>query len=278
MVSDLRTLETFVEVADCLSFADAGRRLGLPAATVTTRIKSLEAQLGVRLFDRSTRTVAVTAEGQIFLTHSQIALHELMLAHQAVGAAQEATGQVRVSIPAAFPMAQFAGITGRFRSTYPDISIKVYVDDRPASFIEDGVDLALRGGAPGGDGLIARHLNDTEVIFVGPPGRLGDDSLPVLRPLEKRLGAKDKLNGLSTRSLQLSLAFVASGQARAYLPRSMCEAALAAEQMEEGDGPDGPHAPLPLFLVYHHKQHQPKRVQLFKDILIQELSTPTHEI
>ncbi|NVO56941.1 LysR family transcriptional regulator [Rhodobacteraceae bacterium B1Z28] len=277
MALNLRALETFVEVADCLSFTDAGRRLGLPAATVTTRIKSLEAQLGVRLLDRSTRTVAVTAEGQIFLAHSQKALHELMLASEAVGAAQETSGQVRVSIPAAFPMDQFARVVGKFCSAYPDISIKIHVDDRPASFIEDGVDLALRGGAPGGDGLIARHLRDTEVIFVGPLERLADDSLPVLRPLAKRIGTIDKRNGPSTRSLQLSLAFVANGQARAYLPRSICKEALAAAQMEEGSGPDGLHDPLPLFLVYHDKQHQPKRVQLFKDILIQEFALSAHE-
>lgn len=272
MITDLRALETFVEVADCLSFADAGRRLGLPASTVTTRIKSLESRLGVRLLDRSTRTVTTTTEGQLFLIHCRKALHELALADEAVGAAQNASGWVRISIPTAFPMDQFAGIVGRFRTIYPDISIKVFVDDRPASFIEEGVDLALRGGAPGGDSLIARHLADTDVIFVGPPGQIRDNSLPVLRPLVKSAVASGELEGLSTQSLQLSLEFVTSGQARAYLPRQICEDALAAVRLEEGEGPDGSHPPLTLFLVYHDKRHQTKRIQLFKDFLVRELA------
>lgn len=272
MITDLRALETFIEVADGLSFADAGRRLGLPASTVTTRIKSLESQLGVRLLDRSTRSVAITAEGELFLVHCQRALHELTLAREAVGAAQQTSGQIRVSIPTAFPMDQFAELVGQFRSSYPDISIRVYVDDRPASFIEDGVDLALRGGAPGGDGLVARHLTDTEVIFVGPPGRSGDPSLPVLRPLARRASVRDRLEGLTTRSLQLSLAFVITGQACAYLPRQVCRDTLATGQLEEADGPDGLHDPLPLYLVYHDKNHLPKRIQLFKDFLIQQLA------
>lgn len=272
LIADLKALETFVEVASCLSFSDAARRLGLPASTVTTRVKSLEAQLSVRLLDRSTRTVAMTAEGQLFLTHCQKALRELTLAHEAVGAAQEASGQVRISIPTAFPLNQFAEIVGRFRAIHPAISIKTYVDDRPASFIEDGVDLALRGGAAGADSLFARRLTDNEVIFVGPPGQSGNKNLPVLRPLAKRTRSSDQQDGLSTSSLQLSLAFVISGQARAYLPRPICDEALGTARLEQGDGPDGEHSPLPLFLVYHDKYQQPKRVVLFKKFLIQELT------
>ncbi|MGJ8570231.1 MAG: LysR family transcriptional regulator [Hoeflea sp.] len=276
IMTDLRALETFVEVADCLSFSDAGRRLRLPASTVTTRVKSLEARLGVRLLDRSTRTVALTAEGQLFLEHCRRALEELSLASKAVGSAQNASGQVRVSIPVAFPMAQFAEIVGRFRTVYPSITIKVFVDDRPASFIEEGVDLALRGGAPGGEGLIARHLLDTDIIFVSPPDSINDLDLPILRPVARESGAANRQEGIATRSLQLSLEFVLSGQARAYLPRQICQDAINAGLLEEGEGPDGTQPPLSLFLVYHDKYHQTKRIQLFKDFLIRELTQTTN--
>lgn len=266
---DLRSLETFAEVADCLSFSDAGRRLGVPASTVTTRVKSLETRYNVRLLDRSTRTVALTAEGQQFLLHCRRALNELSLASEAVGGAQEASGQVRISIPTAFPKMPFAKIVGEFRALYPDIAVNVFVDDRPVSFIEEGVDLALRGRAPGGDSLIARHLTDTDIIFVGPAGRINDEELPILRPVAKASGVINRQEGLATGSFELTLAFVKTGQARAYLPRTICEEAIKAGLLEEGEGPDGPQAPLPLFLVYHDKYHQTKRIQLFKDFLIE---------
>ncbi|WP_026480728.1 LysR family transcriptional regulator [Ahrensia sp. 13_GOM-1096m] len=265
---DLRTLETFVEVANCLSFSDAGRRLGVPASTVTTRVKSLEARYSVRLLDRSTRTVALTAEGQQFLLHCRRALKEMSLADEIIGRAQKASGQVRISIPTAFPKKPFAEIVREFRSLYPDISIKVFVDDRPVSFIEEGVDLALRGRAPGSDSLIARHLIDTEIIFVGPLGHINDEGLPILRPIAKGSSEINRQEGLATGSFELSLEFVISGQARAYLPRPTCQEAIKGNLLEEGEGPDGPQEPLPLFLVYHDKYHQTKRIQLFKDFLI----------
>lgn len=267
MISDLKTLETFVEVMDRLSFADAGRRLGVPASTVTTRIKSLEAQLGVRLFERSTRNVAPTAEGRQYALHCKRALQELALGSEALGAAREAAGLVRVSIPTAFPFEEFAALVASFRAEAPQISIQVFVEDRTVSFVEDGIDLALRGRAPGGNGLIARRLASEEVIFVAPIGRREEATLPILRPLSRR-ASDQAVNGVATRSLELSCAFVCQGQARAYLPRKICQKALDDGRIEEGRGPDEAKDPLGLFLVYQDLKLQPKRVELFKEHLI----------
>lgn len=273
-MADLKVLETFVEVLDRLSFADAARSLGVPPSTVTMRVKSLETQLGVRLLERSTRSVAPTPEGRLYAQHCRRALAELALGRSALGAAQEARGLVRVSIPVAFSAEQFAKLVGAFRQGYPDISVQVFMDDRPASFVEDGIDLALRGRDPGGNGLIARRLTESEVLFVAKPGHLNDTSLPVLRPLS-RGAPNDAGGGVATRSLRLACAFAVHGQARAYLPQPVCEDAISSGKLETGEGPDGRHQPLGLFLVYHDKRHQPKRVQLFKEHLISQLSSPS---
>lgn len=273
MVSDLRTLETFVEVVDRLSFADAARRLGVPPSTVTTRIKALETQLGVRLLERSTRKVAPTAEGQSYAQSCRHALEALAQGREALGAAREASGLVRVSIPVAFPADRFAALVGDFRRQWPDISVQVFVEDRTVSFVEEGIDLALRGRAPGGNGLIARRLNTEEVVFVAPPGRQNDSTLPILRPLSRR--AADQANlGVSTRSFALAVAFVSQGQARAYLPRQVCQDALNRGSIERGAGPDPAPAPLSLYLVYQDLKLLTKRVELFKAHLIQQLSGP----
>ncbi|MGC9368016.1 MAG: LysR family transcriptional regulator [Paracoccaceae bacterium] len=272
-MENLRNIGTFVEVADRLSFADAARRLGVPPSTVTTRVRALEAELGVRLLERSTRSVALTAEGAIFVEKCRRALAEIAEARALVGSAQEAEGLVRVSIPTAFPKEQFAILVGRFRDQNPGITIQITVDDRPASFVRDGVDLALRGRKPGGGGVVARKLCDIPVVFAAPAGRAQDEALPVLRPLSRPHHGRGAGEGIVTHSMELVRAFVLVGRARAYLPLPLCREAIASGQIETAPGPDGVAPPLPLFLVYQDRRHQPLRVRLFKDFLVAELAS-----
>lgn len=274
MISDMKMLATFVEVAQRCSFADTARALGVPASTVTTRVKNLEAELGVRLLARSTRKVSLTAEGREFVDSCRQALAHLEAGIESISKVQMEQGRVRVSIPTAFPKAKFASLLARFRQDFPSIYIEVFVEDRLADFVEEKVDLALRGGAPGGDDLYARHLADTPVIFVVPavPAVRTDESeLVLLAPLESAT-RQTKQGGLSTQSLELALALVIADQACAYLPLTICEEALSAKLIKQQAGPLGPRSPLTLFLVYQDKKYQPKRVRLLKEFLIEALS------
>lgn len=272
IIANLKHIETFVEVARSLSFADAARSLGIPASTVTTRVKNLESNLGVRLLERTTRNVALTSEGQIFFAKSQNALYELSEAHRLVGAAQSSSGLVRLSIPVAFPFGTITQIVSRFQSSHPDILFDIAVEDRMISFVRDGVDLALRGGRPGDENLIAFHLRDTEVVFVAPPGRLDDEQLPILHPIRQNTTPLSAAR-ISTRSLGLAHEFILRGMARGYLPLEICEGDLLAGYLTKGSGPRYAHPALPLYLVYHEKRHMPQRVMLFKNFIITELKT-----
>ena len=103
-MTTLAHLETFVEVAGLGSFAAAARQLDLPRSTVTARIKALEEELGVALFQRTTRQVRLTVEGEAYREKVQPALRDLEEAGEQLKSAQAPQGMVRVSVPVALPL------------------------------------------------------------------------------------------------------------------------------------------------------------------------------
>lgn len=269
-MSQLQHIGTFVEVATQLSFAAAARRLGLPPSTVTTRIRALEERLGVRLLERTTRSVALTAEGALYLDSCQQALRALAAGEERVSAAGSAAGPVRLSVPVAFPMAPLARLCRRFLQEHPQVTLDISVDDQPVDFVRDHIDLALRGNRPGSGGTIARLLSRTPVVMAAPPGRLDDASLPVLGPLARHLPRTDQPGTARCASFALALELAREGIARACLPAPMC----AASGLELGPPPDGVPETLALYLVYHDRRHLPRRVRLLMDFLIREYSAP----
>ncbi|MFW8634453.1 LysR family transcriptional regulator [Cribrihabitans pelagius] len=271
-MSRLETIETFAEVASQLSFAKAARRLRLPPSTVTTRVRALEDSLGVRLLTRTTRSVALTPEGAVFLERCRIALDEIEAARSLVSAGGSARGPVRVSIPTAFPMAQFAALSRRFLARHPEISLDIAVSDQPADFVADGIDVALRGNRPGGPGLIARELLRTPVVLAAPPGRLEDPALPVLGPLAGPLQQPLRPGSVRCESFDLTLQLVLEGLARACLPLQVCETDVRRGALDCGPAPEGATQSLALYLVYQDRRHQPQRVRLFINHLVEELA------
>lgn len=267
-MSQLQHIETFVEVATQLSFAAAARRLGIPPSTVTTRVRALEDSLGVRLLERSTRNVALTSEGAIYLDSCRTALDALATGQEQISATSSLSGPLRLSVPVAFPMAQLADLCRRFLQAYPQVTLNISVEDTPVDFVRDNVDLALRGNHPGGDGTIARLLTRTPVVLAALPGRLSDESLPILGPLARHLPSPDLPGTARCTSFALALELVALGMARACLPTSLCDG----RGLELGPVPQGVPETLALYLVYHDRRHLPRRVRSFMDFLIAEFA------
>ena len=270
---DLKGLLTFVEVSERLSFANAARALGVPPSTVTTRINALEAELGVRLFNRTTRKTVLTHAGRDFSEHCTNALKEIELGKEKLLTDSEATGLVRISLPSAFPKHEFAAHIAAFRAKYPKIAIDVIFEDRLTDFVDDGVDIAIRGRAPGADNLFARELASTPVVCVAPCAVLNPNSLPLLTPLSNAENGAKSSRAVSTRSLEFSLELVISGQANAYLPLSICETALEQGKIMIISGPLEIQDPLKLYLVYHDRKYQPRRVMLLKRFLVEKLQS-----
>ncbi|QFZ82612.1 LysR family transcriptional regulator [Variovorax paradoxus] len=156
---DLNDIAVFVQVVRHGSFAEAGRRLGLPPNTVSRRIQQLEAQLGTRLLQRSTRKLTLTSAGQDFHARCAEAVDGLVEAGQAlITGSQEPSGRVRVAATADFfdffPMAWVAD----FLAAYPLVRIEFVLSDAKADLIAEQIDIAFRGGALADSGYVARQL------------------------------------------------------------------------------------------------------------------------
>ncbi|AKJ27154.1 LysR family transcriptional regulator [Caldimonas brevitalea] len=139
-------LQVFRHVAQLKSFAEAGRRLGLSPAAVSKNIAELEAHVGARLIHRTTRRMALTEEGTIYLEHVARALDTLAEADQALGPIRTSpSGTLRVSAPTTVTLTRLSTQIPRFLSRYPELTLDLHLDDRRVDLIREGFDLAIRG-------------------------------------------------------------------------------------------------------------------------------------
>lgn len=156
---DLNDIAMFVQVVRHGSFAGAARRLGLPPNTVSRRIQQLEAQLGTRLMQRSTRKLTLTSAGQAFHERCAGAVDGLVEAGQAlITGSQQPSGLVRVAATADFfdffPMEWVAD----FLAAHPLVRVDFVLSDARADLIAEQIDIAFRGGALPDSGYVGRKL------------------------------------------------------------------------------------------------------------------------
>jgi DNA-binding transcriptional LysR family regulator len=139
-------LQVFRYVSELNSFAAAGRRLGLSPAAISKNITELEAYVGVRLINRTTRRMALTEEGRIYLEHVVRGLDAFSEADQALSPLKTGpSGTLRVSAPMTVTLTRLSTAIPRFLSRYPEIILDLHLDDRRVDLIKEGFDLAIRG-------------------------------------------------------------------------------------------------------------------------------------
>mgnify|MGYP001236017375 CR=1 FL=1 len=166
----LRTMTVFARVAQRAGFAAAARDLRMSPAAVTKHVSALEARVGARLFDRTTRRVGLTEAGRIYLDHCLECLQAVADADASVGdLSREPKGLLRVTAPVDLGN-QVAPIVARLANTHPGISVELQLSNRPVDLVEEGIDLAIRV-APALDGrFVARPVALTRVgIYAGRP-------------------------------------------------------------------------------------------------------------
>lgn len=156
---DLNDIALFVQVVRHGSFAEAGRRLGLPPNTLSRRIQQLEARLGTRLMQRSTRKLTLTGAGQAFHERCAGAVDGLVEAGEAlITGSQEPSGLVRVAATADFfdffPIEWVA----EFLAAHPRVRVEFVLSDARADLIAERIDVAFRGGAQPDSGYVGRKL------------------------------------------------------------------------------------------------------------------------
>ena len=166
---DLRlgSIELFCLTAQHQGFTAAAKATGLTAAAVSRSVARLEGRLGVRLLMRTTRQVRLTDVGQRYYVQCQQALGQLIEAEREVSGQQlKPSGLVHVSLPTSYGHHRVLPLLPTFSLRYPDIEIELSLSNRNIDFTDEGFDLAVRSRTPPDSGLVARKLEDADLLIV----------------------------------------------------------------------------------------------------------------
>ena len=170
VVSNIGVLAAVVEGG---SFARAAKALGLSRSGVSRAVSRLEARVGVRLLDRTTRVVALTDEGRRLYSEVAPLLAGIEDAVTVTsGSSVAVRGRLRVNVDAFFSHLLFTPHLSEFLSLYPDLSLELVARDRLGDLVGDGFDIAVRFGTPPESSLMARKLLETRTITVASPAYL----------------------------------------------------------------------------------------------------------
>jgi LysR family glycine cleavage system transcriptional activator len=176
----LSALRAFEAAARHLSMTLAARELNVTPGAVSLQIRDLEAALGVQLFDRKPRALALTVEGADYFTTLRAAFRLVREATAAITA--RARGAIlNVTCTAGFATYWLVPRLGRFETLHPEIDVRISASHRVLDFQRDGIDLAIRHGLGGYEGLVSERLVDDELVPVCIPklaGELGDHPAP----------------------------------------------------------------------------------------------------
>ena len=173
MLDDLNELKTFRAILTEGSLSGAARRLGVTLAVVSKRLATLEGRAGVRLISRTTRRLSPTEDGARLLVDVSRALEAIEVAEgRLADGRDEPAGTLRVSAPIAFGRRCVAPMLGRVAANHPRLAVVLELDDRVVDLVGEGLDVAIRIGAPADSTAKMRKLADNRRILVAAPGYL----------------------------------------------------------------------------------------------------------
>lgn len=178
---DLNDMLYFVEVVERGGFAAAGRALGIPKSRLSRRVAELEAQLGVRLLQRTTRKLSLTQVGETYLRHCQAMRDAALAASDAVAEVQtEPRGTIRVTCPVTLAQTVLGELMPQFLQRCPLVHVEMQVTNRPVNLVEEGVDVALRVRASLEDSgsMVVKRLDSSRQVLVASPDLLQRQGTP----------------------------------------------------------------------------------------------------
>jgi len=179
MIENISDLKVLVQTARTGSLTGAAKALGVTPAAASAALKRLETQLGVRLFERSTRAMRLTPQGQTLLDYAGRAFD--LLAEGEAQATRDRTGLVgliRVAAPSDLTRSTLLPMLDEFMEAHPGVQLALSVGDRPLDVVRDEVDLAIRYGHLVDSRLVARLLVDTAPVVVAAPTYLARHPAP----------------------------------------------------------------------------------------------------
>lgn len=178
-MADLDALVIFAKVAEAKSFSEAARGLKMPVSTVSRRVADLEGQLGVRLLERSSRSLRLTDIGVEFLDHARRTA-EISQAVEALASNKLSTvsGQLNLSAPPSIAETLLVPLITAFQAAYPEVYVHVFVTDRYVDHVSEGIDLVFRRGDLKDSSLVARKLLTYRHQLVASPAYLSSRDMP----------------------------------------------------------------------------------------------------
>ena len=172
-MSGLQQFLAFAQTARCGSFAAAARDLGQAPSTLAKSVARLEAQLGVKLFHRTTRQVSLTPDGERLFRRCERVLAEVEdLQAEAAGSRAAPSGTIRIDAPIAYGRRILMPLLAQLLHRHPQLQLDLRLQDAYADLVRDGLDLAIRVGALQDSRLVARRIDSQQLVVVASPAYL----------------------------------------------------------------------------------------------------------
>lgn len=292
----LLAIRTFQRIVETRSFTKAAAHLSLPRSTVSKNLKALEAHLGTKLIQRTTRSIALTTEGAEYyrrISKLVTQLDETEGAMRDIGAA--AKGRLRIDLHSSLANFVLMPVLEEFRESYPHIQLALGIGDRPVNLIEEGVDCAIRAGELADSSLIARTLYKDRLITCVSPGYLEQCGVPKnlsdlenghsivgyfsaatgeawplrfrTRGEDKQLGAFDISANDSAALISMLVHGMGIGQTHASVARRFIESGELVPVLEELT-----HRQFPVSIIYPPTRQLNARVRIFIDWMVARFS------
>lgn len=293
-MDQLLAMRAFSRVVEAGSFTRAAGSLDMPNATMSKLVQELEAHLGVRLLQRTTRRVTVTPEGQDYYAKATRILRDLEEVDSSFNVARRnPSGKLRIDVGGSTARDVLIPLLPDFLDRYPDIRMELGVSDRPVDMISDNVDCVIRGGPLNNSSLIARNIGHATMITCATPRYLKRYGIPAypdelknghrlisyLSPQDARAfpfrferdGQKIDIKvehqfGVNESNAHLAAAIAGLGivQTFSYAARPALEDGVLQEILKEWRP-----APYPFHVVYPQNRFVTHRLRVFIDWLVE---------
>ncbi len=301
MIDHAGEMAAFVRVVDAKGFSAAAPALGLTPSAVSKLVTRLEARLGVRLLQRTTRAIHLTEEGEAFYEQARRIVGEIAALESRIADGRGTPrGVLRVTTSLALATHQLAPVLSEFLARYPLVQVALLPTDRVVDMVEEGIDVAIRIGRLPDTSFMARRIGEDKRVICAAPEYLARHGTP-RRPEELLrhdcIVARERayLNRWAFRidgeireievagrlavdegDAQLQLALQGIGIVR--LTRLTVAQAVRAGRLVSLLPDFSAEQPLPISAVYPHRRHLPPRVPAFVDFLIEKFTPPPWEI
>ena len=291
----LTEMEAFATVVDQGGFTDAARKMGISKSAVSKHVSSLEARLGARLLNRTTRRVSPTEIGLVYYDRARRVLNDAGEADSIVTAMQSApSGVLRMSVATDFGVGLLSPVLDEFLSEYPDISVNMVFKNRYVELISEGFDMSIRVGEMEDSSLRARKITETAQRLIaapryfqqhGRPQKIDDLNEHRLLHYSNQASANvwritapsgEVRQGrgagwLTVNDGQSLLSAAVKGLGIAYLPSFLYHDAMA-QGLVEDVIPDLPPTTLGIYAVYPPGRFTQPKVRAFIDFLVERFA------